>query len=287
MKYHTLDTRMDASVLILSLARPDKMNAFTVQMADELEHFFNAVCKDDAVRAIIVRGEGRAFCVGMDLSVDGNVFGLDTDKTPTRLEEYKQVRDTGGRVALSIYQCTKPIIAAVDGVAVGVGSTMLLPMDFRLCSTNTRFGFVFSRLGIVNEACSTFFLPKLVGLRQAADWLIRGHIFDAEEALKGGLVSEVCAPDKLMERAMQLAREICENTSAVSVALIRQMLYRQLGAESPLTAHQLESLGVFYTSMQDGDEGVNAFREKRPPRYKANPSKDMPPYYPWWSEESS
>jgi enoyl-CoA hydratase/carnithine racemase len=284
-KYETLKTRTEGAILILSLARPEKMNAFTVEMSHELEQFFDAVSADDKVRVVIVTAEGPAFSAGMDLSVSGNVFGLDTSKKPKQLSEYEQVRDTGGRVALAIYRCTKPIIAAVQGVAVGVGTTMLLPMDFRLCSNKARFGFVFSRLGIVNEACSTFFLPKLVGLQQASDWLIRGHIFDAQEALKGGLVREVCEPDKLMDSAMKLAQEICENTSAVSIALIRQMLYRQLGADSPLTAHQLESLGVFYTSMRDGAEGIDAFRAKRTPEYKASPSKDMPPYYPWWDNK--
>ena len=277
---------MEGAILILSLARPDKMNAFNLEMAHELEHCFDALSADDNVRVAIVTAEGPAFSAGMDLSVSGNVFGLDTSKKPKQLSEYEQVRDTGGRVAMSIYRCVKPIIAAVQGVAVGVGTTMLLPMDFRICSNKARFGFVFSRLGIVNEACSTFFLPKLVGLRQASDWLIRGHIFDAEEALKGGLVREVCEPDQLMDKAMSLAKEICDNTSAVSVALIRQMLYRQLGASSPLTAHQLESLGVFYTSMQDGAEGLAAFKEKRSPEYQSSPSKDMPPYYPWWSDKT-
>lgn len=283
-QYKTLKTRMQDSVLILSLARPDKMNAFNVEMADELEHFFATVPGDEKVRAIVVTAEGRAFCAGMDLTVQGNVFGLDTTKTPTKLSEYTQIRDTGGRVALSIYRCNKPIIAAIQGVAVGIGATMLLPMDFRLCSTDARFGFVFSRLGITNEACSTFFLPKLVGLPQATDWLIRGHIFDAEEALKGNLVREICEPDKLMERALHLAQEICDNTSAVSVALIREMLYSQLGANSPLTAHQLESLGVFYTSMADGAEGIAAFKEKRRPKFSTSTVKNMPPYYPWRNE---
>lgn len=286
-RYKTLTTRLASSVLVLNLARPEKMNAFTVEMAGELEQFFAAVSEDDRVRVVIVGAEGKAFCAGMDLSVPGNVFGLDTTKTPTSPSEYEQVRDTGGRVALSIYRCKKPIIAAVDGVSVGVGTTMLLPMDFRLCSTRARFGFVFSRLGIVNEACSTFFLPKLVGLRQATDWLIRGHIFDAQEAYKGGLVREVCEPDELLDKAMGLAQEICENTSAVSVALIRQMLYSQLGASSPLSAHQLESLGVFYTSMADGAEGIEAFREKRSPNYSSLPSTDMPPHYPWWDVNAS
>ena len=281
MHFDTLNYDLNNHILKLSLDRPEQMNAFTVEMCAELERAFSAASKDDAVRAIIVTGSGRAFCAGMDLSASGNVFGLDESLRPQNPDEYQQVRDTGGRVALAIHHCLKPVIAAVNGAAIGIGSTMLLPMDFRLASDKARFGFVFSRLGIVNEACSSFFLPRVVGLPKALDWLLRGHIFDAQEALSGGLVSEVCSGDELLPRAEALAREIADNTSAVSVALIRQLVYSQLGADSPLSAHRLESLGVFYTSMADGREGVQAFREKRSPRYRSKPSQDMPPFYPW------
>lgn len=285
MQYSTITIEKQGSIAILRLARPDKMNAFTVTMADELEHFFNNASTDDTIRVIIVTAVGRAFCAGMDLSVEGNVFGLDNSQNPKKLSEYKKVQDTGGRVALSIYNCNKVVIAAVQGVAVGIGSTMLLPMDFRLCSSEAKFGFVFSRLGIVNEACSSFFLPKLVGIAQANEWLIRGHIFDAQEALTGGLVRQICTPESLLEQSLSLAKEIIDNTSAVSVTLIRQMLYRELGSSSPFNAHRLESLGVFHTSLKDGAEGVKAFKEKRKPNFQSGINKNLPPYYPWWQEE--
>ena len=285
MTYKTLNWDNRDGIATLTLNRPDKMNAFTVEMCAELEHVFAAANKDDSVRAIVVTGSGKAFCAGMDLSVDGNVFGLDEKQNPASLDDYHRVRDTGGRVALAVCACTKPIIAAVNGTAVGIGATMLLPMDIRLCSDTARFGFVFSRLGIVNEACSSFFLPRLVGLSKALQWLLRGHIFDAAEALSADLVSDVTTADSLLDEAYKIAREIADNCSAVSLALIRQMVYSQLGAVSPLEAHKLESLNVFHTSMADGLEGVNAFREKRKPRYTASPSKDLPPHYPWWSPD--
>ena len=191
MRYREIRCEIDDGIAVLRLDRAEKMNAFTVRMCEELEHAFDSASSDDAVRAIIVTAEGRAFCAGMDLGVEGNVFGLDESQKAERLEDWKQVRDTGGRVALAIHRCLKPSIAAINGVAVGIGATMLLPMDFRLAVENARFGFVFSRLGIVNEACSSFFLPRLVGLAQAKDWLLRGHIFTAREALEGGLISEI------------------------------------------------------------------------------------------------
>ncbi len=272
----------DDGLLRLQLNRPEQLNAFTVRMSEELEQAFDRASVEDAVRVILVSGSGRAFCAGMDLSSDGNVFGLDESQRPLSLQEFRTVRDTGGRVALAIYRCTKPVVAAVDGAAIGIGATMLLPMDIRFASDRSRFGFVFSRLGIVNEACSSWFLPRLVGLPKAMEWLLRGHIFDAEEALSAGLVREVCPAEELMERAETMAREIASKTSAVSSALIRQMVYRASGAPSPLLAHQLESLGVFYTSMGDGREGVSAFLEKRSATYSASVARDMPPFYPWW-----
>lgn len=282
MRYEQIDFNVDGDgVALLRLARADKMNAFTARMCEELEHAFARASDDDAIRVIVVTAEGRAFCAGMDLSVEGNVFGLDESQKADRLKDWQRVRDTGGRVALAIHRCLKPSIAAVNGVAVGIGSTMLLPMDFRLASADARFGFVFARLGIVNEACSSFFLPRLVGLVRAKEWLLRGHIFSAEEALEGGLINKILPAENLLPTAMELAREIIDNTSAVSAALIRQMLNDQLAHGSPERAHQLESLGVYHTSMGDGREGVAAFKEKRPPRYNAKVSADMPPFFPW------
>lgn len=280
-KWNTLLVAEDGGICTISLNRPDNMNAYTVEMCEELEQVFAEVSANDAVRAVIVTGTGRAFCAGMDLSAKGNVFGLDENARPQGPEDYELVRDTGGRAALAIYRCTKPVIGAINGAAIGIGSTMLLPMDIRLASEKARFGFVFSRLGIVNEACSSWFLPRVVGLPQAMEWLIRGDIFAAEEALQGGLVREVCPPDELLPRAMAIAGEIASRTSPLSVALIRQMVYSQAGAPSPLSAHKLESVNMFYTSTRDGKEGVQAFLEKRDPCYVSQVSRDLPRYYPW------
>jgi len=290
MTYETIryDAR-DDGVLLLTLNRPDKLNAFTVEMCEELIHAYNRASMDDAVRVIVVTGAGRAFCAGMDLSVGGNVFGLDETLTPTLkdLEErsndpvlLKGVRDTGGRVALAMYDCRKPIVGAVNGAAVGIGSTMLLPMDFRIASDKARFGFVFGRLGITMEACSSFFLPRIVGLEQALEWAYRADIFDATEAHAKGLVRAVVPAESLLDEAIEFARSLVKDRSPVSIALTRQMLQRNSAQETPWQAHLTESLSVFYTSMADGREGVAAFNEKRPAQFKGKAS-DMPPFFPW------
>lgn len=290
MTYETIryDAR-DDGVLLLTLNRPDKLNAFTVEMCEELIHAYNRASMDDAVRVIVVTGAGRAFCAGMDLSVGGNVFGLDETLTPTLkdLEErpndpvlLKGVRDTGGRVALAMYDCRKPIVGAINGAAVGIGSTMLLPMDFRIASDKARFGFVFGRLGITMEACSSFFLPRIVGLEQALEWAYRADIFDASEAHAKGLVRAVVPAERLLDEAIEFARSLVKDRSPVSIALTRQMLQRNSAQETPWQAHLTESLSVFYTSMADGREGVAAFNEKRPAKFKGKAS-DMPPFFPW------
>ncbi len=280
-EWNTLLVEEDAGICTITLNRPDAMNAFTVEMCGELEQAFAEISGQDAVKAVIVTGTGRAFCAGMDLSAEGNVFGLDENARPKSPEDYEMVRDTGGRVALAIYRCTKPVIGAINGAAIGIGSTMLLPMDIRLASEKARFGFVFSRLGIVNEGCSSWFLPRVVGLPQAMEWLLQGNIFGVEEALRGGLVRETCKPDVLLSRAREIAGEIANRTSPLSVALIRQMVYSQMGAPSPLSAHKLESVNMFYTSTRDGKEGVQAFKEKREACYDGRVSRDLPSYYPW------
>lgn len=290
MAYGTIhyDAR-DDGVLLLTLNRPEKLNAFTVEMCEELIDAYNRASMDDTVRVIVVTGAGRAFCAGMDLSVGGNVFGLDETLTPTLkdLQErpddpvlLKGVRDTGGRVALAMYNCRKPIVGAVNGAAVGIGSTMLLPMDFRIASDKARFGFVFGRLGITMEACSSFFLPRIVGLEQALEWAYRADIFDAAEALAKGLVRAVVPADSLLDEAIEFARSLVKDRSPVSIALTRQMLLRNSAQETPWQAHLTESLSVFYTSMADGREGVAAFNEKRPAQFKGKAS-DMPPFFPW------
>ena len=288
--YKTLSTARDGLVLTLALNRPERLNAFTVEMARELIDFFTRVNDDDEVGAIVVTGEGRAFCAGMDLSREGNVFGLDESLQPTLADLNERftdpvivdgVRDTGGRVTLAIYACRKPVIAAIHGAAVGIGATMTLAMDVRLVSENVKIGFVFGKLGIVPEACSSWFLPRLVGISRALDWVYSARILEAQEVLSAGLVLAVHPGAQLLAAAQRLAASYVEARSPVSVALMRQMMYRNSAAPSPETAHRVDSLAMFYTSREDGHEGVQAFLEKRPPQFKAKASSDMPPFYPW------
>lgn len=289
--YKTLKLDVDADgILTITLARPAQLNAFTVQMANELVAAFGEASDDDAVRAIVVTGEGRAFCAGMDLSVPGNVFGLDEDLQPTLADMRDRaddpailngVRDTGGRVSLAIFDCKKPVIAAIHGAAVGIGATMTLPMDFRFAAESARIGFVFGRLGIVPEACSTWFLPRIVGMTEALRLCYSAQILNAQEALDLRLVSAVVPDAKLVTEARAFARSLVEKRSPVSVALIRQMMWRNSAAGHPADAHRVDSLAMFYTSVGDGKEGVAAFRAKRDPRFEGKASQ-MPAFYPWW-----
>ena len=290
MNYETLQARLEDRILTLTLNRPGKLNAFTVRMANELIDAFVSASADDAVGAIVVTGAGRAFCAGMDLGGNGNVFGLDEDMRPTMADLNDRfndsaivegVRDTGGRVALAIFDCKKPVIAAINGPAIGVGATLTLAMDVRLASENARFGFVFGKIGIVPDACASWFLPKVVGIAKALEWTFSAEIFDAAEALRCNLVAEVLAAENLLERAHALARLMTKGRSAVSTALTRQMMYRNSSLAHPMQAHKVESLGLFYTSMADGKEGVAAFIEKRPPEFESRASQ-MPDFYPWW-----
>ena len=289
MAYNTLLWEVEDRVLTLTLNRPDQMNAFTVEMAHELIDAFERASEDDGVGAIVVTGAGRAFCAGMDLSADGNVFGLDETQAPTmadmrdRLEDpaiVDGVRDTGGRVTLAIYNCKKPVIAAINGAAVGIGATMTLAMDIRMVSEKARIGFVFGKLGIVPEACSSWFLPRLVGPQQALEWVLSAEIFDAAEALRGGLARSVHAPETLVADAQALARKFIAGRSPVAVALARQMLLRNAAQPHPVEAHRVDSLAMFYTSLGDGKEGVAAFLEKREPAFTGKASA-MPAFYPW------
>jgi enoyl-CoA hydratase/carnithine racemase len=277
--FETLVYGVAESVATVTLNRPDKLNAVNTAMIGELVQAFDRADADDGVRAVIVTGAGRAFCAGADLSGGGGTFA----GRPGSAERAGDHRDGGGLVTLRLFDMMKPVIAAINGPAVGFGITLTLAMDVRLASTAAKIGFVFSRRGVVPEAASTWFLPRLVGIAQAAEWAYTGRVFGAEEALAGGLVSEIVEPAALLPTARALALEIAQNTSAVSVALIRQMLWRLLGADHPREAHRLDSLGMWHTGRSaDAREGVTSFLEKRPPRFIGRPSKDMPPFYPWW-----
>jgi enoyl-CoA hydratase/carnithine racemase len=279
MTYEDIRYDVRDGVLTITLHRPDRLNAFTTRMMHELIDAFDQADGDDAVRAIIVTGAGRAFCAGADLGGGGDTFNYRGEE-PIDLH-----RDGGGRVTLRIFESKKPVIAAINGPAVGVGATMTLPMDVRIAARGARMGFVFARRGIVPEACSSWFLPRVVGISRAMEWVATGRVFPAEEALAGGLVTHLVEPDALLDTARGLAREIADNTSAVSVALARQLLWRMLGADHPMEAHKVDSKCIFWAGQQaDAREGVTAFLEKRPARFTLRPSKDMPPFYPWWPQ---
>lgn len=272
-------------IATLTLNRPDKMNAFTGVMKDEMVAAFDQCDADDAVRAIIVTGAGdRAFCAGADLTPDSGGGPFASDAQVTDLSD-ERVRDSGGLLTLRIFQCKKPVIAAINGAAVGIGVTMQLAMDFRLASDTARFGFVFARRGIVPEAASSWFLPRLVGMQNALEWCMTGRIFGAEEAKDAGLIRSIHAPDDLLPAARALAREIADNTSAVSVAMTRAMLWRLSAEAHPMAAHNVDSKAIYRLSKGvDAREGVASFLEKRKPAYPGKVSADMPDFFPWWDE---
>ena len=279
MDYEQIRYDVADGILTVTLNRPEKLNAFTGRMMYELIDAFDRADADDAVRVVIVTGAGRAFCAGADLSEGGRTFDH------TSAQKIEEHRDGGGRVVLRIYESKKPVIAAINGPAVGVGITMTLPMDVRIASSGARIGFVFARRGIVPEAASSWFLPRIVGIAQAQEWVLTGRIFTADEALAGRLVSRVVAPEAVVDTARALAREIADNTSAMSVTLARQLLWRNLGVDHPMEAHKIDSRCIFWMgSSPDAREGVTAFLEKRPPRFGMKPSTDMPDFYPWWPE---
>jgi enoyl-CoA hydratase/carnithine racemase len=292
MAYNTIRYDVASGVATITLSRPGKLNAYTAEMMHELIDAFDVIDRDDDVRVVIVTGDGKAFCAGADLS-DGaegfRVGGGDELRRPDGSLDYSAegVRDGGGRLTLRIFELKKPIIAAVNGPAIGIGATMILAMDVRLASDQARFGFVFARRGIVPEGASSFFLPQVVGIGQALEWCCTGRIFDAAEALKGGLVSRVCPSEDLLASANALAREIADHTAPVSVALTRQMLWRGLGMDHPMEAHRIESRGLFSRSnSQDAGEGVASFFEKRAARFPDRVTRDMPDYFPWWEDET-
>lgn len=285
--FETLLYSVEEGVATITLNRPEKLNAFTARMMKELIEVFDLTDADDGVRAVIVTGSGRAFCAGADLSGGGGTFDRSSPQAVER-EEGKVgdvYRDGGGRVTLRIYESLKPVIAAVNGPAVGVGVTMQLPMDIRMASTDARFGFVFARRGITPEAASSWFLPKVVGLSTALEWCYTGRVFSAQEAHERGLVRSLHAPDELLPAARALAREIADNTAPVSVALTRQMLWRMAGADHPMEAHKADSRAIQSRGASaDTREGVTAFLEKRPANYPNKVSTDMPDIWPYWED---
>ncbi|WP_373489082.1 crotonase/enoyl-CoA hydratase family protein [Blastomonas sp.] len=283
-EYKTIRYDVAEGIATITLNRPEKLNAFTNAMMHEMNAAFGLIDADDDVRAVIVTGEGRAFCAGADLTPDGGGGPFASAERVTDLSDVR-VRDGGGQLTLRIFRCTKPVIGAINGAAVGIGATMQLPMDMRLASTNAKFGFVFARRGIVPEAASAWFLPRLVGQQQALEWCMTGRVFSADEALAGGLVRSIHAPDDLIPAATALAREIIDNTAPVSIALTRAMLWRIPSAPHPMHAHRIDSRAI-YTRAQSGDaaEGVASFLGKRAPVYPDRVGSDMPDFYPWWEE---
>jgi len=292
MEYRQIDYSVDDRVLTITLDRPEQLNAFTPRMQVEMVDAFDQADADDDVRVIIVTGRGRGYCAGADLSAGAGTFdaeeqaellGVQSDDTDADAPAYP--RDLGGLLTLRIFESTKPVIAAVNGPAVGIGATMTLPMDIRLAGESARFGFVFAARGIVPEAASSWFLPRVVGINQALEWVMTARVFPAGEALAAGLVRSVHPDDELLDAAREIAAEIVDRAAPVSVALSRQMLWRMLGADHPMEAHQIDSRGVFSTGRgADAREGVMAFIEKREANWSMRPSADMPEWYPWWDE---
>src|SRR6185437_15917899 len=281
MSYEHIKYELDGAIAIVTLNRPEKLNAYTATMGAELEDAFIRADEDDAVRVIIVTGAGRGFCAGADISGGANAF--DTKPGNTAMFAGTRPRSSRGGFVQAIFDCKKPSIAAINGPAVGVGITLALPMDIKIASSEAKFGFVFARRGLVPEAGSAWFLPRLVGLSQALRWCLDGALFSADEALKGGLVSEVTTPEDLLPRARAIARSIADNTAPISVAITRQMLWRLSPQDSPWPALKVDgALAMALGATDDVREGVSAFLEKRSPAFPGRVSTDMPAGYPWW-----
>jgi enoyl-CoA hydratase/carnithine racemase len=285
MAYSQILLDIEGAVATITLNRPEKMNAFTLTMMAEMCDAFDKTDGDDSVRAVIVTGAGeKAFCAGADLTPDGGGGPFSDDNVVDDLSD-PRVRDSGGKLVLRIFASKKPVISACNGAAVGIGATMQLPMDMRLASDNARYGFVFARRGIVPEACSSWFLPRLVGMQTALEWCMTGRVFGAAEAKEQRLVRSVHPQGELLKAAHELAHEITENTSAISVAMTRAMLWRLSAAEHPMMAHRMDSRAIYRLSKGvDAVEGIASFLEKRAPVYPGKVSKDMPDFFPWWDE---
>ena len=280
MSYQHITCELDGPLMVVTLNRPEKLNAYTGLMGAEIADAFGRADADDAVRAVIVTGAGRGFCAGADVS--GGASSFDTSGSHGA-GVFASSGARSGRFVEAIFNCRKPSIAAINGPAVGVGITMTLPMDIRIAAKGAKIGFIFARRGLVPEAGSAWFLPKLVGLPQSLRWCLSGRTFDADEALQGGLVSEVVEPTELLNRAKEIAHEMTAETSAISIALTRQMLWRFAGAPDPFELLALDKpMSVERGGHADVREGVQAYIEKRSPSFPGKVSQDMPSQYPWW-----
>lgn len=278
MDYEAINYEVEDNILIITLNRPEKLNAFNGTMSSEILDALDRADSDDNVKAIIFTGKGRAFCAGADLSGGNTTFDYDSDGRGIH-------PDGGGVLTLRIFECMKPVISACNGPAVGVGATMQCAMDIRLASENAKYGFVFSKRGIVPEACSSWFLPRCVGINTALEWTYSGRIFDASEALERKFIRSIHKESDLLADAKELATEFANQTSAVSVAMTRQMMWKMLGADHPMEAHKIDSRGVYFTGKSaDAHEGVQSFLEKRPAEFKDKVSEDMPEFFPWWEK---
>jgi enoyl-CoA hydratase/carnithine racemase len=284
--FETAFVDIDDGIATITINRPDRLNTYTFQMMADLVAAFDLTDADDRVGAVIVTGAGKSFCGGLDLSEAG-VDSFEYSRRPERrdLDALESIRDCGGILSLRIFESLKPVIAACNGAAVGIGSTMQLPMDFRLASKHAKYGFVFARRGIVVEGCSSYFLPRVVGVATALDWCYSGRVFGAQEALERGLVQSIHEPEDLLPAARAIAREIIDNTAPVSIALTRQAIWRMLGADHPMEAHKIESRAIHERGRsQEVKEGIRAFLEKRPAVYPDTVSSDMPSFFPWWQD---
>ena len=279
MDYEAINYEVENNILVITLNRPEKLNALNGTMSSEILNALDRADSDDNVKAIIFTGKGRAFCAGADLSGGNTTFNYDSDGRGIH-------PDGGGVLTLRIFECMKPVISACNGPAVGVGATMQCAMDIRLASENAKYGFVFSKRGIVPEACSSWFLPRCVGINTALEWTYSGRIFDASEALERKFIRSIHKESDLLSDAKKLATEFANQTSAVSVAMTRQMMWKMLGADHPMEAHKIDSRGVYFTGKSaDAHEGVQSFLEKRPAEFKDKVSEDMPEFFPWWEKK--
>ncbi|MGI9346124.1 MAG: crotonase/enoyl-CoA hydratase family protein [Gammaproteobacteria bacterium] len=284
MTFETIEVTLEEGIQILKLNRPDRMNAFNTRMQYEIVDALEQAAQDTEVKAVVFTGHGtRAYCAGADLEQGGETFNYRQRSERTGRED--DGRDGGGKVTLALYDFPKLVVGAINGAAVGIGVTMTLPMDIRLASENARFGFVFARRGIIPEAASSWFLPRLVGIQQALDWCYSGRVFGAEEALSAGLVSAVVPADQLLSEAKRRVREIIDNCAPISVALTRQMMWKMLGADHPMEAHKVDSRAIrALGKMPDAREGIQSFLEKRAPEFTGQVPTDMPDLYPFWTD---